>query len=416
MAKVNVKSIRGFNKLTVIECIIKNGPLTCEEIVKSTQLSRPTVVDILKEVQNNNIIKKMGRGEYSGGRLPVLYAIEPMWRFVLAVDFEYPRVKVAIVNFASEIVAEKTFHYATASNSVSPNGQERAGNMLKQLLATTDQLIAEFPHPKAHIIGICVTLSGMIDSQKGVSVKIERIADWVNVPIKRIFEERYNIETVIGNDVHIMAQYQRKLYSDLPATFIYIGIRYGIGMAVVRPARWARLPDGQASGENGFDSGTNGNAGFIGHTTIAMDGPKCICGKNGCLEAFASEWALLEKSQLFHNWNFTPPSVYDELLVLANENDQNAHNLLHDAFRALAIGVANAVKIIDVQTIVIDGFLQEKFQRYITIFEQTLHDHLYSELHNNLQIIWRSKDPDMTVKACGSYVFDSHIKFLANVD
>jgi len=32
--------------------------------------------------------------------------------------------------------------------------------------------------------------------------------------------------------------------------------------------------------------GSGGSAGEIGHTIISLDGPRCVCGKRGCLEAF----------------------------------------------------------------------------------------------------------------------------------
>ena len=388
MIKGNAKLMKSFNKFNVTNCIINEGPLSCEEIVKKTNLSRPTVVEILKEVLNENLISKIGIGEYAGGRIPVLYGIEPMGRFALAIDFEYPKVKIAIINFANDIIIDKTFYFV---NGAKPSA------ILDKLLHEVDALIDSFEYQKEKIIGICVALPGIINSNNGMSVKIERIADWVNVPVKEIFEQRYGIETLINNDVHIMAFFQRKLYSNLPDDFIYIGVRFGIGMAVVRA--------------DGFDSGCNGNAGFLGHTTISMDGPKCVCGKTGCLESYSGELALIEKYRCLSGleWDFSE-NAYDILLRQAKEGDKAAHKLLKEAFKGLAIGAANAIKIIDVQTIVIDGFSTEKFFQYFNYFRELITNYLYEELHKDLQILWYAKDSDMAVKACGYYIFSHYIK------
>lgn len=38
-------------------------------------------------------------------------------------------------------------------------------------------------------------------------------------------------------------------------------------------------------------------AGEIGHTLIKEDGPECECGKRGCLEAIASESAIVSRAR-----------------------------------------------------------------------------------------------------------------------
>jgi len=396
MRKANAKLMKNFNKFLVTNCIINEGPLSCDEIVKKTNLSRPTVVELLKEIQNKNLVSQIGVGEYTGGRIPVLYGVEPMGHFALTIDFEYPKVKIAVINFTNDIILERTFYYKDSIKS---------SCMLDKLLYEVDKIVAHPACPKEKIIGICIALPGIIDSKNGLSIKIERIDNWVNIPIKEIFEQRYGVETLINNDVHIMAFLQRKLHSYLPDDFIYIGVRYGIGMAVVR--------------SNGFDSGSNGNAGYLGHTTISMDGSKCVCGKKGCLESFSGELALIEKYRHLtgHEWDFAEDtSVYNALMELANENDKYADSLLKEAFKALAVGIANAIKIIDVQSVIINGFSSEKYDNYITGFNEVISDYLYEELHSSLQIIWHEKDPDMTVKACSNYIFDRYIKKIFEVD
>ena len=60
--------------------------------------------------------------------------------------------------------------------------------------------------------------------------------------------------------------------------FVYIGIRSGIGSAYMY--------------QNKLMDGVQGNAGYIGHTVLNAEGPMCVCGNRGCLDAYAGELAL----------------------------------------------------------------------------------------------------------------------------
>src|SRR3712207_9293984 len=43
--------------------------------------------------------------------------------------------------------------------------------------------------------------------------------------------------------------------------------------------------------------GTQGGAGEIGHSIIDLEGPRCGCGRYGCLEAFAGRAAIARRAQ-----------------------------------------------------------------------------------------------------------------------
>ena len=75
MKKASAFLVRKLNKYNVLQCVFESGPISNEEIVRSTHLSRPTVMEIVKELLKDNIIKKSGYGESTGGREPILLDI-----------------------------------------------------------------------------------------------------------------------------------------------------------------------------------------------------------------------------------------------------------------------------------------------------------------------------------------------------
>ena len=54
---------------------------------------------------------------------------------------------------------------------------------------------------------------------------------------------------------------------------------------------------GAAIVEGGLYRGANGGAGEIGHTLVDLEGPKCGCGRHGCLEAFVGRAAITARAR-----------------------------------------------------------------------------------------------------------------------
>jgi DNA-binding MarR family transcriptional regulator len=68
MIKANhTKVVKEANKFLVLSCIREYEPISQEQIVMRTRLSRPTVVNIVKELLEENLIEKSGYGESNGG-------------------------------------------------------------------------------------------------------------------------------------------------------------------------------------------------------------------------------------------------------------------------------------------------------------------------------------------------------------
>lgn len=391
MKKANAQLVKKLNKYNTIQCFLRYGSLSQEDIAKKTHLSRPTVADILKEIQDEKLISKSGMGEYSGGRVPTLYGIDPSGYFSIGIDFEYPEVHIGIMNFICEPVVEKYFRLSESL---------QVKEIIEELLSNVSTLIDEFSYPKDKIIGIGVGLPGIIDLKEGVSIEIERIPNWSNIHIKSIFEERFGIQTSISNDVHLMANFERTIRDDLPKEFIYVGIRSGIGMAAVYP--------------EGTYSGYKGNAGFLGHMTVDIDGPECVCGRSGCLEAIAGEMSLKKSYQAITDKKLevenNNSSVYESLIVLANNGDAVADELLMKASRYFAYGVANVMKILEIPTIVFYAWPSENSEKYIIYLQEQLKVQLFDNLSDEVQLIFSKADSTMGIKACSYSVYKDFIE------
>lgn len=384
--------VRKVNKYNVLQCLFDNGPLSQEEIVLKTHLSRPTVLKIVKELLEDSVIIKSGYGEASGGREPMLLDVNETGYYVAGVDFEYPKLHIGIMNLRNQPVAEAEYLFSD---------EESPENILEKLVQMLDEIFRESGVGSDKLIGIGVGLPGIIDSEHGISRRIERIKNWENIAVKQILEDRYKIPVHIQNDVHMLAALEKELRQDLSDDFIYVSVRSGIGMAVV------------LNGE--IYSGLKGNAGFLGHMTVDINGPECVCGRKGCLEATAGQRPLKRRyskesgEKLPHLDEIG--DFYEFLYQRAMGGDEIADKLLMDAGVHLAYGIANVIKILEIPTVVIEGARpvidDEKFQN---VFAETLKSQLFENINEEISVIPSKANNEMVVKACGNMVIKEFIK------
>ena len=126
--------------------------------------------------------------------------------------------------------------------------------------------------------GIGIGAPGAVDLKKGIVVKAPNLG-WVDVPLAKRLKKQLGPDVVLGNDVQV-AIIGEHAFGAAKGVDRAIGIWVGTGIG------GGLINDGE------IDRGFRGAAGEIGHMLIKEDGPKCGCGRNGCVEALASRTAM----------------------------------------------------------------------------------------------------------------------------
>ncbi|MBM0259239.1 ROK family protein, partial [Micromonospora sp. 4G55] len=99
--------------------------------------------------------------------------------------------------------------------------------------------------------------------------------------------------------------------------------------------------------------GAHGAAGELGHIQVRPDGPRCGCGRPGCLEAVASASAVGRRYTELAGTPLTAAEVADR----AAAGEELAGQVWREAVEALADGLATAQALYDVEAMVIGGGL-----------------------------------------------------------
>jgi glucokinase len=201
-------------------------------------------------------------------------AVKPgIW--TIGVDVGGTKVAAGFVNAQGEIMQ----HTRTAMN---PRGTAEEG--LAAVTTAIDALLKRAPEAQGGVerIGICAP--GPLDPQTGVVLNPPNVPCWRNFPLAAEIARRYGGFVKIGNDANAagLAEGLWGAGSGYKNVF-YAGIGTGIGTGIVFDGR--------------IYYGRTGAAAEGGHVTIDYQGPRCGCGKRGCIEALASGTAVGKKAR-----------------------------------------------------------------------------------------------------------------------
>jgi glucokinase len=164
--------------------------------------------------------------------------------------------------------------------SVPTLAREGHDAVMKRMAELCHQLISSAGMTKDEIGGIGIGAPGVLDLEKGETLFLPNLhGTWPHVPLRDTIRELTGLPTALLNDVRSITNGEWRFGAgrgvDTVAVFA-IGTGIGGGLVI----------NGQ------LHLGIGGTGGELGHITIDFNGPRCGCGKYGCLEAYASGPAI----------------------------------------------------------------------------------------------------------------------------
>jgi glucokinase-like ROK family protein len=128
-------------------------------------------------------------------------------------------------------------------------------------------------------VGAGAGVPGPVSFAEGVPVSPPIMPGWNHFPVRETLAAELGCPVLVDNDVNLMALGER--HAGLARSvddFLFVKIGTGIGCGIVVGGEVYR--------------GVSGSAGDIGHIRVDDNGPICMCGNTGCLEAFFGGAAL----------------------------------------------------------------------------------------------------------------------------
>lgn len=388
---VSYKLLRGMNESLILNIIRKKGPISRADIAKSTNLTPPTVTNIVNKLIENGMVVEYKLGESSGGRPPVLVKINPEFMNVLVIHIRTRSLEAYALDAEYSKKASRRY-------PIEGLGEREVLEILESVIG---ELTGELD---SSVSGIGIVVRGPVKTREGISVFAPNIG-WRNVPLKKIVEEKFGIPTYIMNDVRAMAWGEFHMNEIKGAeNMIFLKVGFGIGSAIVIGGK--------------LYTGVLDSAGEIGHTTIDISGPGCSCGKSGCFEALASEKALVnlavealkrgEDSVLRRMAEGVPEKVTPEMIYeAAKMDDELAKRALETVGRYLGIGIANIINIFNPRLILLGGGIVKGRKFFEEAMRRTAREMALEDSYASCSIAFSELGDEATLIGAATMVMDN---------
>jgi glucokinase len=206
--------------------------------------------------------------------------------------------------------------------------------------------------PSAGILGVGIGSPGPLNRETGIVIFTPNLR-WRDMPVRDRIGQALGLPASLDNDANCAMLGEHWVGAARGArNAICITIGTGIGGGVVIEGKLVH--------------GASDVAGEIGHITIEVNGRRCGCGNDGCLEAYASGPAIARRaveaieagatSELLglvggDLGRLTAQTVFEA----AATGDQLADELVRDTARYLGVGIANLLNVLNPEVVVVCG-------------------------------------------------------------
>ena len=266
----------------------------------------------------------------------------------IGVDIGGTSIKGASINEQGQIMARFSLPLIA---------QETGDQTIERLGRKIISFISENKIQKKEILGLGVGCPGAINSEKGI-VDYSNNLKWNDVPLQEILEKVTGLKVKVTNDANAAALGEACFGAGKEASsVILLTLGTGVGGGIII--------NGQVY------QGNQGKGAELGHTVIEIDGRPCTCGRQGCLEAYASATALISdtrEAMKKHPDSLMWKLVNDDITKINGKTpfdakikgDIYASEIINHYIKYLGEGILNFCNIFRPEAIILSGGIAQQ--------------------------------------------------------
>jgi N-acetylglucosamine repressor len=320
--------LRDINVSLLIELVRQAGSISRAELARQSQLSAPTVSAIIDQLMKRGIVVETTTAPSTGGRPPVLLTVDPKAGYVVGIKLRGDGLTTVVCDLDAQVVASAEHYVPLVGDPVAA---------IVAIEQETRRVLRDAAVSPSKVLGVGIGLSGVIETSAGVC-KFSHLLQWHDVELAEPLRQRLGLPVWVENDVNTLAVAEKWAGDALTASdFVTLSVGRGIGLGIVVNRSLYR--------------GAHGASGEFGHMIVEPGGPRCECGRFGCLEAMVGEGALRRRVGERKGFDVSR----DELQLLVEMGDVSALEVIDSAGRKLGLAVANVVTLLNPEMLIICG-------------------------------------------------------------
>jgi glucokinase len=256
-----------------------------------------------------------------------------MSEYVVGIDIGGTKVAIGVVDENGKVLAD---HILPTDLKLHP------AEMVDKISEAIHDLVKKQQITKEKIRGIGIGAPGPLDAIRGVITCPPNLPGWTNFPIVEEFKKKFHLPIALENDANAATLAEKWVgAAQSNHSFVYMTISTGIGSGLYMNEK--------------LITGTNGNAGDMGHMVIDPSKGTCSCGQKGCFEWVASGPAIARQASEIIGQPLTTKQVFQ----LFEDRNPKIVPLVEEVFQYIGMGCVTIINMLDPQVIVIGGGVSE---------------------------------------------------------
>ena len=320
----------------ILNLLWQEREMSRAELARRTGLSRSTVSAIVSELLTTGLIAETRAGVSSGGRRPIILEFQDESAFIVGIELGATHVSCVLTDLHCNVRA--SWSAPAPVRDEPPVALEKMTLAVRAVLEAAGVSVYQ-------VLGLGVAVPSPVDSNHPGELLPLVAPKWEGYNIATHLEDRFGRPVFVDNDANLGALAELWWGAGCTAgDLAFIKVATGIGAGLIVNGRIFR--------------GNSGIAGEIGHTSIDTNGPRCVCGLDGCLTTFIGTQALLERAdaELRAAGSDRPaPTKIDDLVTAALDGDPMSVELIRYAGNTLGVGIANMLNLLNPKTVVLGG-------------------------------------------------------------
>ncbi len=356
----NLTDVKVKNRALVLRLVKRRGLLSRIELARITGLTQPTITNIVNELIASNLLHEVGTSDTKAGRKPILLSFNNRAFYTISIGFSRHGFSVALTDLTPNLLFRRDSEY---------NLQENAEIALLELQKEFIHVLEYATQSLRLILGIGISVPGPVDAESCTILAHPTFLHHKSLDLRSYLKE-YDLPIFMANNADAACLHET--WSGVAKeiqNMVYFMVGEGVGAGI--------LIDGV------LYEGYNKKAGEIGHTSVNIFGPRCVCGNQGCLEMYCSTQKILEKAReaaWFGESTFLQQLLtekradvkFHHIIEGARNQDTTCQNILKQLGQYVGVGIINLLNVFDPEVIVIGGeaalakeFIEEPIRRGI---------------------------------------------------
>ena len=345
--------------------------LSCADLSDELNKSVPLTSKMLNELIEEGWVSETGFAASTGGRRPVMYALVPDVKYIVAVAMDQLNTRIALLDLHNKYVSDIVKFELPLTNNPAA---------LAVLVQKIDEFINNTGIPKDKLAGIGIGMPGFIDFVKGINYTFLPCEE---ESINAYISKRLELPVFIDNDSSVIALAELRFGAVRgKKDAMVINAAWGVGLGLILNGKLFR-------GHDGF-------AGEFSHIPLFENNKLCSCGKTGCLETEASLLVVIENVRKalaegkLSSLKELPENHFElawEVIADAAKNgDKLCVELLSQAAYTIGRGAAILIHILNPEIIILSGRGSLAGKIWLAPIQQALNEHCIPRLGANTEI------------------------------